>query len=273
MEFKNKTALITGASRGIGLAIAKRLAQSGANIVIAAKSTEPNPKLPGTIYTAADEIRRLGGRALPLIVDVRSEEHVAQAVEKTIREFGGIDILVNNASAIFLAGTLDTPMKRFDLMHQVNARATYLCSKMALPHLLKAKDPHILVLAPPLNLNPKWFKNHTAYTIAKYGMSMCVVGMAAEFRSKGVAVNALWPKTPIATSAIRNLTGGEALCQASRIPEIMGDAAHIILSSRGCTITGQFFIDEEVLRTQGVVDFDKYAVDPSMTLLPDLFLD
>lgn len=268
-----KTLFITGASRGIGKAIALRAARDGANIVIAAKTAEPHPKLDGTIYTAAEEIEAAGGKALPVVVDIRSEELVRAAVDKAVETFGGIDVLINNASAIMLTGTLATPMKRFDLMHQVNARGTFLCSQACLPHLLKGDNPHILNISPPLNLNPRWFKGHVAYTMAKYGMSMCVLGMAEEFRSKGVAVNALWPRTSIATAAVKNLLGGDAMMQQSRKPEIMADAAYAILTRDSKACTGNFFLDDDVLREEGVEDLDAYAVDPSKDLLPDFFLD
>jgi citronellol/citronellal dehydrogenase len=269
---KDRTLFITGASRGIGLAIGLRAARDGANVVIAAKTTEPHPKLPGTIYTAAEEIEKAGGKALPLVCDIRSEELVLDAVAKAVERFGGIDILVNNASAISLTGTLSTPMKRYDLMHSINTRGTYLCSQACLPHLKKAANPHVLNLAPPLSMKPKWFKDHVAYTMAKYGMSMCVLGMAEEFRKDGVAFNALWPKTAIATAAIR-LIGGDPMMKHSRTPEIMGDAAHAIFTKPSRECTANFFIDEEVLRREGVTDFVQYAVDPSVDPMPDFFLD
>jgi citronellol/citronellal dehydrogenase len=267
-----KTLFITGASRGIGKAIALRAAKDGANIVIAAKTAEPHPKLEGTIYTAAEEIEGAGGNALPLVVDIRSEEVVYDAVAKAVAHFGGIDICVNNASAIFLAGTMQTPMKRYDLMHQVNVRGTYLTSQACLPHLLKANNPHILNLSPPLNMEERWFAPNVAYTMAKFGMSMCVLGMAGEFRSKGVAVNALWPKTTIATAAIRNILGGDEMARRSRKPSMMGDAAHAILTKTSKEFTGNFVIDEEILREAGVEDFTDYAVDPTADLMPDFFL-
>jgi citronellol/citronellal dehydrogenase len=267
-----KTLFITGASRGIGKAIALRAARDGANIVIAAKTTDTHPKLPGTIYSAAEEIESAGGKALACIVDVRIEEQIHAAVAKAVEKFGGIDILVNNASAISLTGTLSTPMKRYDLMHQVNTRGTYACSQACLPHLLKAKNPHILNLSPPLNMAPRWFGPHVAYTMAKYGMSMCVLGMAEEFASEGVAVNALWPRTAIATAAVQNLLGGEDAIRGCRTPEIMADSAHAILIRPSRSCTGRFFIDEDVLREDGVTDLDKYAVDPAATLIPDFFL-
>lgn len=272
MEFKGKTVFITGASRGIGHAIALRLAREGANIAIAAKTTEPHPALPGTIYTAAEDFRAAGGQALPLVVDVRSEEQVRAAVQRTVDTFGGIDILVNNASAISLTGTLDTPMKRYDLMHQVNVRGTFLCSQACLPHLLKAGNPHILNLSPPLNMDAKWFGPHVAYTMAKYGMSMCVLGMAAEFRKEGVAVNALWPRTTIATAAVNNLLGGDFLMRRSRSPAIMGDAAWFILRRDSSTCTGNFFIDDEVMASEGITDLSAYAVDPNEELQGDFFI-
>src|SRR5690606_16861527 len=267
-----RTLFITGASRGIGLAIALRAARDGANVAIAAKTTEPHPKLPGTIHTAAEAIEAAGGRALPLAVDIRDEERIHAAVQQTVAAFGGIDILVNNASAIFLAGTLDTPMKRFDLMHQINTRGTFACSQACLPHLKRASNPHILNLSPPLNMDPRWFAPHVAYTMAKYGMSMCVLGMSEEFRPDGIAVNALWPRTPIDTAAVRNLLGGEATLRGSRKPEIVADAAHAILTRDSRSCTGNFFIDDEVLREAGVTDFDQYAVAPGNPLLPDFFL-
>ena len=271
-SLKGKTIFITGASRGIGKAIALRAANDGANIVIAAKTAEPHPKLEGTIYTAAEEIEAAGGKALPLVVDIRSEEVVYDAVAKAVAEFGGIDICVNNASAIFLAGTMQTPMKRYDLMHQVNVRGTYLTSQACLPHLLKSDNPHILNLSPPLNMEERWFAPNVAYTMAKFGMSMCVLGMAGEFRSQGVAVNALWPKTTIATAAIRNILGGEEMARRSRKPSMMGDAAHAILVKNSREFTGQFVIDEEILREAGVEDFTDYAVDPTADLMPDFFV-
>jgi citronellol/citronellal dehydrogenase len=271
-DLKGKTLFITGASRGIGLAIALRAARDGANVAIAAKTTEPHPRLPGTIYTAAREIEAAGGRALPLAVDIRFEDRIHEAVEKTWATFGGIDILVNNASAIFLAGTIDTPMKRFDLMHEINMRGTYACSQACIPHLKRAANPHILNLSPPLNMEPRWFAPHVAYTMAKYGMSMCVLGMAEELRLDGIGVNALWPRTAIATAAVRNLLGGEEAVRGSRKPEILADAAHIILTRDSRACTGNFFIDEEVLAHAGTRDFDRYAVDPAAPLLQDFFL-
>ncbi len=272
-DLRGKTLFITGASRGIGKAIALRAARDGANIIIAAKTAEPHPKLPGTIYSAAEEIEAVGGKALPLVVDVRSEEQVRDAVERGVEKFGGIDILVNNASAISLTGTVATPMKRFDLMHQINTRGTFLCSQVAIPHLSKAKNPHILNISPPLSMKAKWFAPHVAYTMAKYGMSMCVLGMAEELKSEGIAVNALWPKTMIATAAVMNLLGGEESVRHSRKPEIMADAAHAILTRPSRETTGNFFIDEEVLAEAGVKDFSGYQMVPGESLWTDLFLE
>lgn len=275
MSLKGKTLFITGASRGIGKAIALKAAQDGANIVIAAKTAEPHPKLPGTIYTAAEEMVEAGGQALPVIVDVRSEDTVQAAIDAAVAKFGGIDILVNNASAISLTGTEETSMKRYDLMHQVNVRGTYLCSKLCIPHLKKAENPHVLNLSPPLSMDAKWFKNHTAYTMAKYGMSMCVLGMAAEFKKDKIAFNALWPRTTIDTAAIRNIVGGEPMAKKSRIPDIMADAAYYILTQPSDSYTGQFLIDDEVLKAQGITDFKSYQVDPELPeseLFPDFFI-
>ncbi len=270
-SLSGKTLFITGASRGIGLAIARRAARDGANIVIAAKSGVPNPRLPGTIHTAAAEIEAAGGRALPLVVDIRSEDDVHAAVERALQAFGGIDILVNNASAIWLRGAAETPMKRYDLMHQVNTRGTFLCSQACLPHLGKAANPHILMLSPPPSIDPKWYAPHVAYTIAKMGMSLCVLGMAEEFREAGIAVNALWPRTLIATDAL-NMIPGVSTANA-RTAEIVADAAHAILVTPSRERTGRFLIDDEVLAAQGVDDFDRYAVSPGQPLLPDLFLE
>ena len=267
-----KTLFISGASRGIGLAIALRAARDGANVAIAAKTAEPHPKLPGTVYTAAEEVEAAGGKALPMIVDIRHEDQVWLAVKKTVETFGGIDILVNNASAISLTGTMATPLKKFDLMHQINTRGTYACSQACIPFLEKAANPHILNISPPLSMNPKWFKNHVAYTMAKYGMSMCVLGMSPELAPKGIAVNALWPRTTIATAAVEML-GGDAMMSASRKPDIMADAAHAILTKPSREVTGNFFIDEEVLKADGVTDFGPYSVIPGGKLLPDYFLD
>ncbi|PIE18903.1 MAG: short chain dehydrogenase [Proteobacteria bacterium] len=270
-DLANKTLFITGASRGIGKAIALRAARDGANVVVAAKTSTPHPKLPGTIYTAAEEIEAAGGKALPLVVNVIDEATVEGAVAKAVETFGGIDVLVNNASAIQLTGTLATTMRRFDLMHSVNTRGTYLCSQKCIPHLAKADNPHILNISPPLNLDPRWFKNHVAYTMAKYGMSMCVLGMSEELRRQAIAVNALWPRTAVATAAVKML-GGDAMIQASRKPEIMADAAYAILTKPSAEVTGNFFIDDEVLTAEGVADLDAYAVSPGMPLAPDLFL-
>jgi len=264
------TLFITGASRGIGKAIALKAARDGANIVIAAKTAEPHPKLPGTIYTAAQEVEQAGGKALACVVDIRDEQQVGAAVQKAVDTFGGIDILVNNASAINLTGTLETPMKKVDLMLGINLRGTYMTSKLVIPHLLKSRSPHILNLSPPLNLNPVWFKNHTAYTMAKYGMSMCVLGMAEEFRGQ-IAVNALWPKTAIQTAAM-DMLGGEGVGKQCRKVDIMADAAYAVLSHNK-DFTGHFLVDEDVLREQGVQDFDQYAIQPGHPLLPDFFLD
>ena len=273
MSLKGKTLFISGGSRGIGLAIALMAARDGANVTIAAKTAEPHPKLPGTIYTAADEIEKAGGKALPALCDIRDEAQVADAVAKTVEKFGGIDISVNNASAISLTGTLQTEMKRYDLMHQINTRGTFLVSKLCIPHLKKAANPHILNLAPPLDMKAKWFKNHVAYTMAKFGMSMCTLGMSAEFAGDGIAVNSLWPLTTIDTAAIRNLLGGESVASMSRSPEMLADAAYAIFNRPSRETSGNFFIDEEVLREAGVDDFARYAVEPGKPLLPDLFLD
>ncbi|HUD97053.1 MAG TPA: NAD(P)-dependent oxidoreductase [Woeseiaceae bacterium] len=272
-DLKGKTLFISGGSRGIGLAIALRAAQDGANVIIAAKTAEPHPKLPGTIHTAAEEIEQAGGKALPVACDIRSEDAVQSAVQQGIDKFGGIDICINNASAISLEPTLATSMKRFDLMHQVNTRGTFLVSKTCLPHLKKASNPHILNLSPPLEMKAKWFAPHVAYSIAKYGMSLCVLGMAEEFRKDGVAVNALWPRTAIATSAVQNLLGGEQIVRRSRKPEIMADAAHVILCRNSREFSGNFCVDDEVLESVGVSDLTSYAVDPSARLVPDFFVE
>ncbi len=268
---QGKTLFITGASRGIGKAIAMRAAREGANIVIAAKTTERHARLPGTIYTAAQEVQSAGGRALPIPVDVRHEEQVAAAVEKALETFGGIDILVNNASAISLTGTLETSMKQFDLLFAVNVRATYACTQICLPHLRRAQNPHVLNLAPPLNMAARWFKDHLAYSMSKYGMSMCVLGMAEEFRKDGIAVNALWPRTVIDTAALAML-GGRVNPDNCRRPEIVADAAHIIFTRESHVCTGNFFIDEELLAQEGITDTRRYAVNPQATLLSDLFI-
>ncbi|WP_295862623.1 NAD(P)-dependent oxidoreductase [uncultured Xanthomonas sp.] len=271
MTLKGKTLLITGASRGIGLAIALRAARDGANVAIAAKSAVPNPKLPGTIHTAAAAVEAAGGRALALKCDIREEEQVRAAVAATVEAFGGIDILVNNASAIWLRGVLDTPMKRFDLMQQVNARGSFLCAQACLPHLLRSANPHILTLAPPPSLDPKWWAPHTGYTLAKMGMSFVTLGLAGEFGPQGVAVNALWPRTLIATEALNMIPGVEA--GNGRRPEIMADAAHAVLIRPAAGFYGQFLIDDAVLAEAGVHELSGYALDPSQPLLPDLFLD
>jgi citronellol/citronellal dehydrogenase len=269
---RGKTLFITGATRGIGLAIALRAARDGSNVAIAAKTDQPHPRLPGTLATAAADIEAVGGTALAVKTDIRDDAQITAAVEQTVERFGGIDILVNNASAINLTGTLQTSMKRYDLMHQVNARGTFAVSQACLPHLLQADNPHILNLSPPLSLQPKWFKDHCAYTMAKYGMSLCVLGMAEEFRDQGVAVNALWPRTVIYTAAIAMLEG-MVKPENCRTSEIVADAAHAILTRDSRSCSGRFFIDEEVLRDEGVSDFSRYAVDPDGRLLPDLFLD
>jgi citronellol/citronellal dehydrogenase len=274
-SLKGKTLFITGASRGIGKAIALRAARDGANVVIAAKTAEPHPKLPGTIYTAKEEIEAAGGKALACIVDVRMEEQIKAAVELALQTFGGIDILVNNASAISLTGTLETPLKRFDLMHGINTRGTFACSQACIPYLAKAENPHILNISPPLSMESKWFAPHVAYTMAKYGMSLCVLGMSEELRAQKIAVNALWPKTVIATAAVQNLLGGDATVRGSRKPDIMADAAHAILTRKSSDFTGHFCVDEDVLRKEGVKDFASYAMTPGMPdseLLPDYFL-
>ena len=268
-----KTIFITGASRGIGKAIALRAAQDGANIVIAAKSVTEDPRIPGTIFSAAEEVRAAGGQALPLALDVRDESAVEAAVAAAAQEFGGIDILINNASAIHLAGTEYTPMKRYDLMHQINLRGTFLCSQKCIPFLRKAENPHVLVLSPPLNMDKKWFQPHVAYTIAKYGMSMCVLGMSEEYRREGIAFNALWPRTTIATAAVANFPGGQGILKHSRTEAIMADAAYGILTQKASEHTGNFHIDEDFLRSQGVRDFAAYAIDPSQSLMTDLYVE
>ena len=267
-----KTIFITGGSRGIGKAIAIKLASEGHYIVIAAKTTEPHPKLPGTIFTAAEEIEKAGGKALPIKTDIRSEDNVKEAIQKTVEKFGGIDILINNASAINLNKTEYLEMKRYDLMHDINVRGTFMVSKHCLPHLKKSDNPHILTLSPPINMDEKWFGNHLAYTMAKYGMSMTVIGLAEELKEYGIAVNALWPKTAIATAAVKNILGGEQLFQMCRTPEIMADAAFYMVNKKSTEYTGQFLIDEEVLRKEGIMDFEKYAVNSEKELAPDLFL-
>ncbi|WIH05742.1 NAD(P)-dependent oxidoreductase [Xanthomonas translucens pv. graminis] len=271
MNLTGKTLFITGASRGIGLAIALRAARDGANVAIAAKSAVPNPKLPGTIHSAAAAVEAAGGRALALKCDIREEEQVRAAVAATVAAFGGIDILVNNASAIWLRGALDTPMKRFDLMQQVNVRGSFLCAQACLPHLLRSANPHILTLAPPPSLDPKWWAPHTGYTLAKMGMSFVTLGLAGEFGPQGVAVNALWPRTLIATEALNMIPGVAA--GNGRRPQIMADAAHAVLTRTAAGFHGQFLIDDEVLAAAGVIDLSGYALDPAQPLLPDLFLD
>jgi len=270
MPLRGKTLFVTGASRGIGLAIALRAARDGANIAIAAKTAEPNPKLPGTIFSAAEEIEKAGGRALPLVCDIRFEDQVAAAVAATVEKFGGIDICVNNASAISLTGTEATDMKRFDLMSQINARGTFLVSKLCVPHLLKADNPHVLMLSPPLDMQAKWFAGHTAYSMAKYSMSMCVLGMAAEFSGR-IAFNALWPRTAIATAAIRLAMGSPEAARHCRTPEILADAAYAIFA-KPKSFSGNFLIDDTFLSEQGVTDFDLYRVDPTQDLVPDFFV-
>jgi citronellol/citronellal dehydrogenase len=272
VSLKGKTLFITGASRGIGLAIALRAARDGANIAIASKSDQPHPKLPGTIHTAAAEIEKAGGQALPLVVDVRDETVVNNAIEKTAAHFGGLDIVVNNASAVQLTPVAETDMRRFDLMLAINTRGTFAVSKFALPYLEKASNPHILTLSPPLDIREKWFAPHTAYSIAKFGMSLVVLGLAGEQRSKGIAVNALWPRTTIATSAIKNLLGGDRVVAMSRTPEILADAAYLIFQKPSRSFTGQFLIDDTFLAAEGVSDFDRYRVDPSKPLMPDFFV-
>jgi len=272
MSLRGKTLFITGASRGIGLAIGLRAARDGANVAIAAKTAEPNPKLPGTVFSAAAEIDQAGGKGLGIVCDIRFEDQVAAAVKKAVEKFGGIDILVNNASAISLTRTEDTPMKRYDLMHQINTRGTFVCSKACIPFLKKASNPHILNISPPLNMEERWFAPHVAYTMAKFGMSMCVLGMAGELRGDGIAVNALWPRTAIATAAVQNLLGGATAMRGSRKPAIMGDAAHAILTKPSREFTGKFCIDDEVLLAEGKRDLGEYAMDPTASLLPDYFI-
>ena len=270
---KGKTLFITGASRGIGLAIALRAARDGANVAIAAKTAEPHPKLPGTIYDAAKAIEEAGGRALPLVCDIRFEEQVEQAVARTVEQFGGIDICVNNASAISLTPIDQTEIKRFDLMMGINTRGTFLVSKICLPHLRRAENPHILMLSPPLDMQPRWFAGHVAYSIAKFGMSLCVLGLAEELKPDGIAVNALWPRTTIATAAIRNLLGGEEVARMSRKPDILADAAHLVFRQPAKSFTGNFLIDDTFLyEVGGITDFDQYRVDPTVELAPDFFV-
>lgn len=270
MKLQGKTAFITGASRGIGLAIGLRLAQEGANIIIAAKTASPHPKLEGTIFSSAEQIEKAGGKALPVVVDVRDEQQVYEAVKQAVEKFGGIDILVNNASAIQLTGTLQTEMKRYDLMHHINTRGTFLTSQACIPHLLKAENPHVLNISPPLSMETRWFAPHVAYTMAKFGMSMCVLGMAGEFKNK-IAFNALWPRTSIATAAVEML-GGDEMMRKSRKPEIMADAALAIFMKNHKEFTGNFLVEEDFLRSEGVTDFEQYANVPGESLLPDFFV-
>ncbi len=272
MSLAGKTLFITGASRGIGLAIGLRAARDGANVAIAAKTVEPHPKLPGTIYTAAEAIEQAGGKALPLVVDVRDETTVKEAIDKTAAHFGGVDIVVNNASAISLTPAVATDMKRYDLMQQINTRGTFVVSKWAIPHLQKAANPHILMISPPLDMKEKRFAPHTAYSIAKFGMSLVVLGLAGELRNRGIAVNALWPRTVIATAAVNNLLGGDALMRASRKPEIVADAAHAVFCRPSRELTGRFLIDDTFLAENGVSDFEHYRVDPSQKLVQDFFV-
>lgn len=270
MSLEGKTLFITGASRGIGLAIAERCARDGANIVVAAKTDSPNPKLPGTIHSAAETIEQAGGQALPVVCDIRDEDSVEAAVQAAVDRFGGIDIVVNNASAIFPRGTADTPMKRYDLMHQVNARGTFLVTQKCLPYLEKAENPHILALSPPLDMREMWFAPHVAYTSAKYGMSLCILGWAGEFRGR-IAANAIWPRTAIATAAISNVLAGEEAFKNCRKPDILADTAYLVLN-KPKDYTGNFIIDDSFLVSEGITDLDQYAVDPSQELLPDFFV-
>jgi citronellol/citronellal dehydrogenase len=272
MSLAGKTLFITGASRGIGLAIGLRAARDGANVVIAAKTAEPHKKLPGTIYSAAEEVEKAGGKALPVVVDVREPESVQAAVDAAVERFGGIDICVNNASAIQLTGTLATDFRRYDLMNQVNARGTFVTTRICLPHLLKAANPHVLMLSPPLDMSPRWFAGHVAYTMAKYGMSMCVLGMAEEFREQGVAFNSLWPRTGIATAAIEFALAGQDGMSHCRTVDIISDAAYAIFNKPSRQCTGNFFIDDVLLYAEGERDFDKYRVDPTKSLMPDFFV-
>ncbi len=272
MSLSGKTLFITGASRGIGLAIALKAAKEGANIAIAAKTDTPHPKLPGTIHSAAEEVEKAGGKALPLVVDVRDEVNVNEAMKKTADRFGGIDIVINNASAIQLLPTTQLDMKRFDLMHQINTRGTFVVSKFAIPFLEKSKNPHILMMSPPLDMQQKWFAPHTGYTMAKYGMSLVVLGLSGELKSKGIAVNALWPRTTIATAAVNNLLGGDTLMQRSRTPDILADAAVRIFEKPSREFSGNFLIDDTFLAGEGVTDFDKYRVNPTQSLQVDFFV-
>jgi citronellol/citronellal dehydrogenase len=272
MSLRGKTLFITGASRGIGLAIGLRAAKDGANVVIAAKTAEPHKKLPGTIYTAAEEIEKAGGQALPIVVDVREPDSVKAAVDAAVERFGGIDICVNNASAIQLTGTLQTDIRRYDLMNQVNARGTFITSRTCIPHLKQSSNPHVLMLSPPLDMSPRWFAGHVAYTMAKYGMSMCVLGMADEFKDDAIAFNALWPRTGIATAAIEFALTGEEGLRHCRTVDIMADAAYAIFNKPSRECTGNFFIDDVLLYDSGERDFDKYRVDPTKPLMPDFFV-
>jgi citronellol/citronellal dehydrogenase len=272
MTFRNRTIFISGASRGIGLAIACRLGRDGANIILAAKTAQPHPKLPGTIFSAAKEIVAAGGKALPVVCDIRDEEQVQAAVDQGVAAFGGIDICINNASAIALTGTLATDMKRYDLMNQVNARGTFLTSKACIPHLKRAANPHVLMLSPPLDMAPRWFAGHVAYSMAKFGMSMCVLGMAEEYKADGIAFNALWPRTGIATAAIRFALAGDEGMKACRTVEIMSDAAHAIFEKPAKSFSGNFLIDDSFLYAEGERDFDKYRVDPNTPLMADFFV-
>jgi citronellol/citronellal dehydrogenase len=271
-SLKDRTLFVTGASRGIGLAIALRAARDGANVAIAAKTAEPHAKLEGTVYTAAEEIEKAGGRALPLVCDIRFEDQVEAAVARTVETFGALDICVNNASAISLTPAAATDMKRYDLMHSINARGTFLVSKTCIPHLRKGANPHILTISPPLDMNVRWFAPHVAYTMAKFNMSIVALGLSGELAADGIAVNALWPRSTIATAAVKNLLGGDALIRRSRTPEIMGDAAHLILTQDARTFTGRFAIDDTLLYAHGVRDFEKYRVDPGVELAPDFFV-
>ena len=273
MSLAGRTLFITGASRGIGLAIALRAARDGANIAIAAKTAEPHPKLPGTVYSAAHDVEQAGGKALPLVVDVRDEASVAAAVRQCAQQFGGIDICINNASAINLASTEQIEMRRYDLIQQINTRGTFLTSRVCLPYLKQAANPHILTLSPPLDLRPKWFAGHLAYSLSKYGMSLCMLGLAEQYRADGIACNALWPRTTIATAAVEFALGGSAMMRRSRKPEIVADAAYVILNRPARECTGQFFIDDSVLAEAGVRDFGRYSVEPGAVLLGDLFID
>lgn len=272
-NLQGKTLFISGGSRGIGLAIAKRVAQDGANVALISKTAEPHPRLPGTVFTAAQEIEAAGGRALPIVGDIRFDEQVEAAVKATVAEFGGIDICVNNASAIDLSGMSSLRMKVYDLMQDINTRGTYLVSRSCLPYLAKAENPHVLTLSPPINLRSRWFKSHVAYTISKYGMSMCTLGMAAEFAELGVAANSLWPRTIIATAAVENLLGGDAAMKAARKPEILADAAHAIFCRSAREATGHFYIDDEVLAEEGVTDLSRYAFTEGAQLQTDIFLE